>query len=479
MKLSGVLELQAVPKGTKLPSILATTLLGAFGIMQFWTNSHSYVLLPDFWFVHPSLSLSLALLLFAAFGDTRVSHILPRLSLPAALVGTASVLGIDAFGVFNPPAWSVVVTFLAIGVSEAVFSLGGLLLLASLTARGAFSSICLSSISSIVAVMLMSSSPDIVGSAIGVLAPICSGLAMLKAFHDQPKPRAYEPLFQEGISAITGPLICLIAMRLAYSAANILLKAKYGSFVFGPEPSHLISIGSNLLVIGWLAFLLWWVTARKMSIDFMFLIKVPFALMCLVLAFLGIVGPNPLLQVATVSVAYFSSTCATLLAVDIAQHDKKNPIRNGCLVIAASELAYYVGRCPVYGLTFLASVTPELPFNSTAMFLLVVMALATVLAINPQSKGLRMVFHDINNNSVSESHSAAEVEQLCLALATAKGLSPREEEVMVLIAKGYSKPYIAEALMISDNTVRSHSRHIYEKLGIHSRRELQEAIGLL
>ena len=53
----------------------------------------------------------------------------------------------------------------------------------------------------------------------------------------------------------------------------------------------------------------------------------------------------------------------------------------------------------------------------------------------------------------------------------ADGLTRREDEVLKLIAKGYSYNEIAESLMLSPNTVRSHIRNIYRKLAVKSRSE--------
>ncbi len=50
-------------------------------------------------------------------------------------------------------------------------------------------------------------------------------------------------------------------------------------------------------------------------------------------------------------------------------------------------------------------------------------------------------------------------------------LSPREKEVLALIARGMSNPEIGEALFISPVTVKVHVRHIFEKLGVKSRAE--------
>ena len=47
---------------------------------------------------------------------------------------------------------------------------------------------------------------------------------------------------------------------------------------------------------------------------------------------------------------------------------------------------------------------------------------------------------------------------------------------MELICKGRSKGYIAESLCISENTVRSHARHLYAKVGVHSKQELLDLL---
>lgn len=62
--------------------------------------------------------------------------------------------------------------------------------------------------------------------------------------------------------------------------------------------------------------------------------------------------------------------------------------------------------------------------------------------------------------------------QRCRKLAEKYGLSSRETEVAEFIARGYTGPAIAEALFISENTMRTHNRRIYTKLGIHKKREL-------
>ena len=51
-------------------------------------------------------------------------------------------------------------------------------------------------------------------------------------------------------------------------------------------------------------------------------------------------------------------------------------------------------------------------------------------------------------------------------------LTPREAQVLELLQDGATNAEIAHELSIGIETVRTHARHIYRKLGIGSRREL-------
>ena len=51
-------------------------------------------------------------------------------------------------------------------------------------------------------------------------------------------------------------------------------------------------------------------------------------------------------------------------------------------------------------------------------------------------------------------------------------LTPREEQVAVLLATGLTARAVAGRLMISADTVRTHTRSIFLKLGVRNRVEL-------
>ncbi|HEX6221947.1 MAG TPA: response regulator transcription factor [Acidimicrobiia bacterium] len=53
-----------------------------------------------------------------------------------------------------------------------------------------------------------------------------------------------------------------------------------------------------------------------------------------------------------------------------------------------------------------------------------------------------------------------------------EGLTPKEREVMTLIARGYRYREIADELEISVKTLETHMKHIFDKLGVASRHEV-------
>jgi DNA-binding NarL/FixJ family response regulator len=55
--------------------------------------------------------------------------------------------------------------------------------------------------------------------------------------------------------------------------------------------------------------------------------------------------------------------------------------------------------------------------------------------------------------------------------AEAQSLSPREAEVLALLAKGFLYKEIADSMKVTYATVHTHIRHIYEKLHVRSRTE--------
>ena len=71
----------------------------------------------------------------------------------------------------------------------------------------------------------------------------------------------------------------------------------------------------------------------------------------------------------------------------------------------------------------------------------------------------------------------ARLVERCHAVGDDRKLSQREEEVLVLLAERKTISQIEHELYIANGTAKAHIRHVYAKLGIHSREELFELVG--
>lgn len=100
---------------------------------------------------------------------------------------------------------------------------------------------------------------------------------------------------------------------------------------------------------------------------------------------------------------------------------------------------------------------------------------AGVLSRRVSPEALRDAVHRVARGETALCHEAqtaiaAEVRARC---ATERPLlSPREQEVLYLVADGRSAPEIARRLQIATSTVRTHHKHLLVKLDAHDRAQL-------
>jgi DNA-binding CsgD family transcriptional regulator len=150
--------------------------------------------------------------------------------------------------------------------------------------------------------------------------------------------------------------------------------------------------------------------------------------------------------------------CLTFtIALDVARQTGINSLSIYGLVLC---ILHSSGLLPISSSLFFE------PMNTTGILILLVGYLFVILAALMPSIMSKVV--KTEPASTSEGLSDDQI----LAVAKERGLTARECEVFVMLARGRSAPYISEKLVLSEGTVKTHISRIYSKLDIHSRQEL-------
>lgn len=116
----------------------------------------------------------------------------------------------------------------------------------------------------------------------------------------------------------------------------------------------------------------------------------------------------------------------------------------------------------------------HLPESQTVFMPVVVVAIYCVFLVAYSIVGF---WRNTSSCSDSEENTVDSVEPTsiaarCESLSEEFALSPRESEILGFLARGHAASFIAKTLIISESTVYTHTRNIYQKMGIGSREEL-------
>ena len=141
-------------------------------------------------------------------------------------------------------------------------------------------------------------------------------------------------------------------------------------------------------------------------------------------------------------------------------------------------LVMWLGRATTAGLAESGlSSSAQATVVSVVVVLLVVVATMILLSEKELSSRWGVTFIG-NGESSKEIHEKNRLATLCLQMAATYQLSPREAEVLQLLAQHKSIADVERELFIARGTAKAHIGHIYGKLGIHTRSELFAMLGL-
>lgn len=136
--------------------------------------------------------------------------------------------------------------------------------------------------------------------------------------------------------------------------------------------------------------------------------------------------------------------------------------------------------------TSLRSVTEQIGFSALMLFALIPFVVAVCLALgNSRDSVVKGGDNSGDGGRAALQADSREEErpdalaQLGSALEQVYRLTPREAEVVALLAQGRSRSYVREALFISKGTVDTHAYHAYAKMGIKTKDELMKLVDEL
>lgn len=80
-------------------------------------------------------------------------------------------------------------------------------------------------------------------------------------------------------------------------------------------------------------------------------------------------------------------------------------------------------------------------------------------------------------SGADDAQTDGRLQRSAAALGRERGLTERETQILALLAQGRTSPYISKELLIGVNTVNTHKRRIYQKLGVHDKQELIDMVA--
>ena len=249
------------------------------------------------------------------------------------------------------------------------------------------------------------------------------------------------------------------------------------------------------------AAVVWWTLVRGRSLRLSALWDIPLALLVAGVLLLAAQEP-PLVELGSALVTVANTlTLAVLWAAsqDVARHSSTP----GYLVLGAVWIAHQLPR--ELGRMAVMAVGPH---DGSPMLLavcmVVLLAASMLLLVNDSMPHARPLFAGLRAWAGPGAHPAAHderegvpanpqttgpgspeamaggrpdaTEMRLLVVAQRYQLTRRETDIARLLLQGASKAAIGEQLCLTESTVRTHARHLYAKLDVHSREQLAQLV---
>lgn len=274
-------------------------------------------------------------------------------------------------------------------------------------------------------------------------------------------------------------LLCVAMIGFAAPIIATLSHESMGGLSFVQQSLMVHSeniIAALILGVVWLGF------KREVSLTKAFTVLFPIITTALLLYF--VLDPTQRIVVPYVSGIAFVAF-SMIVMIESIRTSKRDDISLTCTYGLFAGLFYCANRAGNYAIS---GIDEHILFQETSvmitMFGLLYGCSIVMFFITRKPRDIKLEAAAQQADAAKSCHEAAEQEKVypapivdpidnnCHALANQYGLSQRQTDVLVLLARGYDIPTIATKLFVSENTVRTHTKKIYATLGVHSKREI-------
>lgn len=395
---------------------------------------------------------------FGAFSTHRRSYV------AAALCAALGSIGLSLFPMIGAGAVSSGLFY----VSSLAFALGNALLLImwgelwSTWASGRVGTCLIASYTfAFVLYLLICALPGLAASVISCLLPVASVVALYQARHEERRLASQVEYLAESLSAWK-VIVAAGAIGLIHGFVQCALKVAH----FDESLLHLSQVASALVLVAILIYLL----AKQPATASLTFYKpiVPLYIAGLVLL---VILPFQWMFVGNglaLSAVFCVDMLVMLVSTDFAFRARK-PV---AVCFGFTLLAMRTGTTCALALVGVLELTGTFSVEILTNALLVCcIAIAFIGSFVFTSADLSKLYRAKPTSNVG-----ADAAEHVDAVAQACGLTPRETEVLSLLAAGRSVPYIASDLCIAESTVKHHTSSIYRKIGVSDRQSLIDVI---
>jgi len=293
--------------------------------------------------------------------------------------------------------------------------------------------------------------------------PIISGVFLLFETHggsNQPpvllEEKKRKKIFPHVIALNVGAMLCSMANGFV-----LVVLTSSGPFI--PDVVVCVIIGAIAALLISLVTVLF---SRRVDFLSFFLWVLPILIIGLAVLASGVADVAAIAASCGFAVVFTSDCLFWIIFSDVSHKGMCSPFEAFGLNRGCIQMGCFIGS--LIGLQVLASGASSL---IASLMFICVCSVVFPLVVGQQNSLQRIVVSESAKTLVEEKNN-----ELMKELVRTYKLSPREADVLDLLRKGRTVPYIRDALYISKSTIETHIKHIYTKMGVHSKQELIDLV---